>query len=73
MNNYQGKIFIIGINFLNEKGIILEHYQTSSIVIEVKESIIKLRRKNQRYRILTLFLNGIFILKILLTLIIIKK
>ena len=56
MNNYQGKIFIIGINFLNEKGIILEHYQTSSIVIEVKESIIKLRRKNQRYRILTLFL-----------------
>lgn len=47
MNNYQGKTFLIGIDFIDDENELIEQYQTSGVVVKIEKDIIKLRRKNQ--------------------------
>lgn len=44
---YLNKSILIGISFLDEKDNIIETYQTSWIIVNVKEKIIEIKRKDK--------------------------
>ena len=46
MKNLLDKVILVGINFMNAENQLVEQYQTSGIIVSVKNNILTIKREN---------------------------